>query len=134
MLSLLLAASRPDNPRAAQVTSLQQQLTIQRMDQQPAPGMDAAAADVAAPAGQLQGDGSGLRQLQRRVLEGMGTLLDKQALQLRAQEAGQLRGFRERLAEVEAQLARERQAQLNSQDSLETATVSEPGVEWEGRG
>lgn len=54
----------------------------------------------------------------------MSHLLAQQRLQLRAEEAAQLRQFRGRLVEVEAQLAADKQAAADDQDSWASKTVS----------
>lgn len=59
-------------------------------------------------------------QMQR----GVEDLLQHQRLQLRAEEAAQLRQFRSRLAEVEAQLAADKRAAAADQDSWMSKTVS----------
>jgi hypothetical protein len=61
-----------------------------------------------------------LLQMQR----GVEDLLQHQRLQLRAEEAVQLRQFRVRLAEVEAQLAADKRAAAADQDSWMSKTVS----------
>lgn len=61
-----------------------------------------------------------LLQMQR----GVEDLLQHQRLQLRAEEAAQLRQFRVRLAEVEAQLAADKRAAAADQDSWMSKTVS----------
>ena len=55
---------------------------------------------------------------------GVEDLLHHQRLQLRAEEAAQLRQFRGRLAEVEAQLAADKRAAAADQDSWMSKTVS----------
>jgi hypothetical protein len=59
-----------------------------------------------------------------QVQHGLQDLLQQQRLQLRAEEAAQLRQFRGRLAEVEAQLAADKRAAAADQDSWMSKTVS----------
>jgi hypothetical protein len=59
-----------------------------------------------------------------QVSRGLEDLLHHQRLQLRAEEAAQLRQFRGRLAEVEAQLAADKSAAAADQDSWMSKTVS----------
>lgn len=61
------------------------------------------------------------------MLEGLDELLQRQHLQMRTEESQQLRQFRGRLAEIEAQLAAYRQAAAASQDDWMGKTVSTPG-------
>lgn len=60
----------------------------------------------------------------------MADLLQHQRLQLRAEEAAQLRQFRSRLGEVEAQLAADKQAAAADQDSWASKTVRAGGWGW----
>lgn len=59
-----------------------------------------------------------------QVLEGLDELLQRQRLQMRTEESQQLRQFRGRLAEIEAQLAAYRQAAATHQDDWMGKTVS----------
>jgi len=60
-----------------------------------------------------------------QMQHGVEELLQHQRLQLRADEAQQLRHFRSRLAEVEAQLQADKHAAAADQDSWMSKTVGE---------
>lgn len=61
-----------------------------------------------------------------QVLQGLDDLLQRQRLQMRTEEAQQLRQFRSRLAEIDAQLQACKQAAADHQGDWMEKTVSCP--------